>query len=571
MNVRLIVALVLSIVVLLVYQALFAPKAPEERAPEQPGVTEEARQRPAETPSAERRVPEQPEQEERREKISQGRPAARGEEAPKAGVRYDDVVVETPLYRAVFTTYGARLKSWELKNYKDKVKMTALGRLVQGLVGQILGKREDADSPPQPVDIVNTRELRELPLGIGFTGQGMGYDEGIPYRPSVQGLELREGEEDQELIFSWSGPSGLEIERHYVFSGASYRMDTVTVIRNAEQGRLIEGSVELTWKGMVGEKTGYYGFYGPVYYRDGSLEKVKPKKLKSEARIIEDPEWSGLNQDYFIALIYPVQGRHRLVLSSAGENQVTNELFTQIEVQPGEDESVGYRLFLGPKDRKLLANVGEKAKEAVSYGWFSVLAIPILRILSFTHGFTGNYGVDIIILSVFLKILFTPLTHKSQQSMKEMQKLQPEIKRLQQKYKNNRQQLNREMMELYKRRKVNPFSGCLPMLIQLPVFFALYRGLLSAIELRHSPFILWIRDLSDKDPTYISPLLMGASMFIQQKMTAVPSADATQAKMMTLMPIFFTFIFLNFPSGLVLYWLVTNILTIAHQAYINKR
>jgi YidC/Oxa1 family membrane protein insertase len=154
--------------------------------------------------------------------------------------------------------------------------------------------------------------------------------------------------------------------------------------------------------------------------------------------------------------------------------------------------------------------------------------------------------------------------------MKEMQKLQPEVKRLQQKFKDDKQALNREIMELYKRRKVNPLGGCLPMLLQLPVFFALYRAFLDAIELRHSPFIFWIRDLADKDPTYITPLLMGATMYVQQKMTTV-SADPAQMKMMSLMPIFFTFIFLSFPSGLVLYWLVTNVLAIGHQLYINRK
>jgi YidC/Oxa1 family membrane protein insertase len=190
--------------------------------------------------------------------------------------------------------------------------------------------------------------------------------------------------------------------------------------------------------------------------------------------------------------------------------------------------------------------------------------------LNFTNTFTGNYGLDIIIMAVLLEILFTPLTHKSQQSMKEMQKLQPEIKKLQQKYKDDKQALNRETMELYKRRKMNPLGGCLPLLLQMPVFFALYQAFLGAIELRHAPFILWIRDLSDKDPTYITPLLMGATMFIQQKMSTV-TADPAQMKMMTFMPIIFTFIFLNFPCGLVIYWFVTNVLAIGHQFYINKK
>ena len=225
---------------------------------------------------------------------------------------------------------------------------------------------------------------------------------------------------------------------------------------------------------------------------------------------------------------------------------------------------------MGPKSSELLSQITPTATEAAKYGWLNFLAVPLLWILNFTNTFTGNYGLDIIILAILLKILFTPLTLKSQQAMKEMQKLQPEIKKLQQKYKDDKQALNRETMELYKRRKVNPLGGCLPLLLQMPVFIALYQVLPKSFELRHAPFILWIRDLADKDPTYITPLLMGATMFFQQKMSTV-SADPTQMKMMSLMPIFFTFIFLNFPSGLVLYWLVTNVLAIGHQMYINRK
>jgi YidC/Oxa1 family membrane protein insertase len=208
--------------------------------------------------------------------------------------------------------------------------------------------------------------------------------------------------------------------------------------------------------------------------------------------------------------------------------------------------------------------------KAARYGWLHVLAVPILQCLNVTHTVTHNYGLDIIILAIFLKVILTPLTYKSQEQMKEMQKLQPEVKRLQQKYKDDKQALNREVMELYKRRKVNPVGGCLPMVLQMPIFFALYQAFLGAIELRHAPFILWIRDLSVKDPTYITPLLMGVTMLIQQKMTPTP-ADPQMKMMTAFMPIVFTFIFLNFPSGLVLYWLVTNVLSIGQQFYINKK
>ncbi|NIS61773.1 MAG: membrane protein insertase YidC, partial [Proteobacteria bacterium] len=237
---------------------------------------------------------------------------------------------------------------------------------------------------------------------------------------------------------------------------------------------------------------------------------------------------------------------------------------------PGGGEAVyRYELYLGPKVISLLKELNVGAEKVVRYGWFTPIAKILLLFVNLTHKVTKNYGVDIIIISVLLKILFWPLTKKSYVSMKEMQKVQPEMAMLREKYKGDKARLNREMMDLYKRRKVNPLGGCLPMLVQIPIFFALYWALMGSIELRHAPFILWITDLSYRDPIYVSPILMGASMVWQQKMTPT-AGDPRQAKMMMLMPIIFTFLFLSFPSGLVIYWLVTNILTIGQQYMINK-
>jgi YidC/Oxa1 family membrane protein insertase len=206
----------------------------------------------------------------------------------------------------------------------------------------------------------------------------------------------------------------------------------------------------------------------------------------------------------------------------------------------------------------------------LDFGWFSIVAKPILWFLNLTNTVTKNYGIDIIIVSILIKIIFLPLTQISMKSMKEMQKVQPEMTRLRETYKNDKARLQQEIMLLYKRRKINPMSGCLPMLIQIPVFIALYNALQNAIEMRHAHFFWWIKDLSAKDPIYITPIIMGATMVLQQKMTPT-SADPTQAKMFMLMPIMFTFLFLSFPSGLVLYWLVNNVLSIAHQYYMNKK
>lgn len=553
MNQRLIIAMILAILVMFVYQAWVGQKT-EKKVPRKEGE----------------RVEQQVE-EERFEPKEEVAKAAKPIGRPFREGTYQDVVVDTPLYVATFTTYGGRLKSWRLKEYKDRVPVHPLGRFVQNLVGGILGRKKLEETPPQLIDIVNTKPLENLPLGIGFRRGRIGYNEETPFVPSSKRIELdREGEQ-RVLTFHWRSPTGEQIERRFKFYADSYRLDMEVMVFNSLDRATVKETLELEWTAEVRKKKRYYGFFGPVYYTDSGLEKIKPKKIKGEATTVTEMEWFAFDEDYFISLIYPSIKGTRLVLSRVPEKVIHNVLLTPVDIRPGEKGMLSYTLFLGPKIPQLLSKISPTAKKAVDYGWFSVIAIPILKILDFTHTFTGNYGLDIIILAFFLKIIFTPLTHKSQQSMKEMQKLQPEMKRLQQKYKGNKQRLNQEMMELYKRRKVNPFSGCLPLLLQIPVFFALYRALLNSIELRHSPFIWWIRDLADKDPTYITPLLMGGTMYLQQKMTTMPTADPTQAKMMSLMPIFFTFIFLNFPSGLVLYWLVTNILTIGYQYYITRK
>jgi YidC/Oxa1 family membrane protein insertase len=217
-----------------------------------------------------------------------------------------------------------------------------------------------------------------------------------------------------------------------------------------------------------------------------------------------------------------------------------------------------------------LRGLGADAEKLIDFGFFTIVAKPLLWLLNLTHHVTKNYGIDIIILSILLKVIFLPLTQISLKSMKEMQKVQPEMARLKEMYKNDKARIQQEVMLLYKRRKINPLSGCLPMLIQIPVFIALYNVLQNTFEMRHAPFMLWIMDLSAKDPIYITPLIMGATMVIQQKMTPT-AADPAQAKLFMLMPIMFTFLFLSLPSGLVLYWLVTNVLSIAHQYYMTKK
>jgi YidC/Oxa1 family membrane protein insertase len=244
--------------------------------------------------------------------------------------------------------------------------------------------------------------------------------------------------------------------------------------------------------------------------------------------------------------------------------------------RPLSDGRTAFKVFLGPKVQEVLAESGFELSRLLDFGWFWFIAIPMLYLLRWLHRLTGNYGVDIILLTGIVRAATTPLTQKSFKSMKEMQKLQPQLKRLQEQYKEDQAKLQKEMMELYKRHGVNPFSGCVPMLLQMPIFVGLYQALMHAIELRHAPFALWITDLSAPERLMVAgigipvlTILMGATMVLQTWLTP-QQGDPAQRQVMMIMPVLFTFMFINFPAGLVLYWFVSNLLGIAHQYVMLK-
>jgi YidC/Oxa1 family membrane protein insertase len=285
-----------------------------------------------------------------------------------------------------------------------------------------------------------------------------------------------------------------------------------------------------------------------------------------------DIKWFAFGGEYFAAVLIPPPSKGISLSIKGSEKELlkADVMTPPISIPSQEKVSIAYQIYLGPKDEDLLKALGVGAEKLVDFGWFTIVAKPLLWFIRLTHVVTGNYGIDIILISILIKIIFLPLTQISMKSMKEMQKVQPEMSRLKEQYKNDKAKLQQETMLLYKRRKINPMSGCLPMLIQIPVFIALYNALQYSIDMRHAPFFFWIKDLAAKDPIYITPLIMGATMFIQQKMTPT-AGDPAQAKMFLLMPVMFTFLFLSFPSGLVLYWLINNVLSIAHQYYLNKK
>jgi len=318
------------------------------------------------------------------------------------------------------------------------------------------------------------------------------------------------------------------------------------------------------------EKGNRYQYIGPISLLGDKLIKNsyddldKNSPLKQKAR----GGWTGVMEQYFIAAIVGDPERvYDYYYKGDGKTYQTGMLF------PGERNVHGTvfntDIYIGPKATPSLKQLGAGLERSVDYGWFAVIAKPLHNLLLWLHGFLGNYGLCIIVLVLMIKALFYWPTKKAYESMAEMRKLQPEMKRVRELHGDDRQKMGQEMMGLYKRNKVNPMGGCLPIVIQIPVFFALYKSLLVSIELRQAPFYGWITDLSAMDPYYVLPIVMGASMLIQQRLNPAPP-DPLQAKIMKFLPVIFTFMFLFFPSGLVLYWLVNNILSIAQQWYILK-
>jgi YidC/Oxa1 family membrane protein insertase len=461
-------------------------------------------------------------------------------------VEAKNIIVETDLYTAEFSNQGGSLKSFILKKFRETNSPN--GKLV-ALINE-----------SNPAEYM----LKTAAKGISLSPTAL-------YSMNLDHLVLKRGER-RRIDFIYTSQQGYTVKKTYSFSGDDYGVDLNTQILNTGTEKMA-GTLELVLPYLVEGKTVQSRFEvsGAVTLTDNQLKTDTLKDLDTKPKTYEKVLWTGFNDKYFLSAVLNKENSIESVRIQKSANNYIDSVIESpaFDLQPGQSYSVSYKLFYGPKDLDILKAQGDNLERALDLGWFSAIAKPLLYILKFFYKYTHNYGIAIIIITVILKFLFFPLTHKSYKSMKEMQKLQPKMLELREKYKNDREALNRSTMELYKTHKVNPLGGCLPMVVQIPVFFALYKALMCSIELRHAPFVLWITDLSAKDPYYVTPIIMGVTMFIQQKMT--PSTmDPAQAKMMLALPVVFTFMFLNFPSGLVIYWLVNNILTIAQQAYINR-
>ena len=458
-----------------------------------------------------------------------------------------DVVVETGLFKAEFSSRGGSLKRLVLKNYREQ----------EGPGGKQVTLLDE-----------NTPENYSLKS----EAQSFAVDPLAVCSVNSDGFILGKGDK-RDLEFICRSPQGDLLKKTFTLHGDSYGMDLVQQITNTTSVQQ-SGSLNLLLATHVDSsvKESRFAEHGPVSFVGKGLVALKSKDLEKGPKTFDkDVLWTGYADKYFLSAVMAGSSSFGPVVIREANGRVDNTISSlPITLKPGESSTLSYKLYFGPKDLDILKAQDNQLDAVIDLGWFTIVAKPLLSALKFFYGYVHNYGIAIIIVTVIIKILFYPLTYKSYKSMKQMQKIQPKMAELKEKHKNDRDAMNKAVMELYKTHKVNPLGGCLPMLVQMPIFVALYRALMTSIELRHAPFMLWIMDLSIKDPYYVTPVIMGATMFIQQKMTPNTSMDPTQAKMMLALPLVFTVMFINMPAGLVLYWLVNNMLTIAQQMYINR-
>lgn len=437
------------------------------------------------------------------------------------------------------------------------------------------------DRPDELVELLSPTmpELGIIRTGLISRSQGEQPNHRAVFTAQANEYHL-DGADALVVPLTWTDGQGIRVDKEIRFSRGSYRIDVIQHVTNssdavwsgAEYAQLARRSRE-TERSMFNVDS--YSFDGPIIYDGEKSEKLDRDDLISEGayKIAANNGWMGSIQHHFLSAIVPSAeaGYEYEVSVSDGNDRSLAQAFrtSEVTIEPGSDAQFETTVFVGPKLQEQLEEVTETLKLTVDYGWLTIISQPLFWLLSKVHSVVGNWGLAIIFVTILIKLAFYKLTEASGRSMAKMREIQPRMKALQDRYKDDRQALSQAMMELYKREKVNPAAGCLPILIQMPFFLAFYWVLLESVEMRQAPFALWITDLSSRDPFFILPIIMGVAMLFQQRLNP-PPGDPMQAKVMQIMPIVFTGFFAFFPAGLVLYWVTNTLLSIAQQWYINK-
>lgn len=453
------------------------------------------------------------------------------------------VDVRSPMFHARLASRGGRIVGFELLEYRD-----------------------DPSAGSGPYDLVHDNGAAPLALVWRDESGRVVDDRDVLYEVTASSREAAPGR-PATVTMRGRTKSGASITKTLLIPGDSYLLGYTVATEGLPATPLAVG-----WSRKLHPHSGQADAEGAVGYFDGELHSFDASTMEEPEVVEGTASWAGYAEHYFLEAYVPRQRQPLMLVASASEGSGHATLWTSTPAT-----HLDYGLYIGPKSFPELEAANPDLVQAVDLGWFWFVAKPLLLMLRLIHSVVGNYGWAIILLTVAVRAAFYPINNKQIEAMKGMQRIQPEVKKIQERYANDREKMNLEMMELYRRHKVNPLAGCLPMLIQLPVFIGLYNVLLQSIELRHAPFIAWINDLSQPDRLgslaipFVEPpgipvmtLLMGASMILQQKMTP-STADPAQQRIMMIMPVVFTVMFVNFPAGLVLYWLSNNILSIAQQ------
>ena len=518
----------------------------------------EREHRPKPTPVAQQQAP-QPGVPAPAKPAAPGAPAAASQSAvpavAAAEAKGETIRVRTDLVVAEIDTLGGTLKRLELLKHKD------------------------SNDPDKNFVLISPAHHYEAQSGL--TGEG-GPNHRTLWR-AAPGPRALEGTADVlDLRLTAAGKDGVEVEKVYRFHRNSYVVDVALQVRNPGATPLATFAYfQLTHDGKpegnrnaVAETFGAQSFTGfAVYSDEHKFQKVPPSDVdKAKADYVKQTKdgWMAVVQHYFVsAWLAPAEMAHDNLIEKRQDGTYAGRMLTPLNVAPGGEAKASMQLYAGPQEKRRLEHAAPGLDLVVDYGWLAIIAWPLFWLLEHLHALTGNWGVAIILLTVLIKLIFFPLSAASYKSMAKMKLITPRLTKIREMYANDRQKMNQAMMDLYKTEKINPLGGCFPILVQIPVFIALYWVLLAAIELRHAPFALWIHDLAALDPYFVLPILMTVTMVLQTRMNPTPP-DPVQAKVMQFMPFIFSIFFFFFPAGLVLYWLVNNILSILQQWQIQR-
>lgn len=438
------------------------------------------------------------------------------------------------------------------------------------------------DTPNQPFVLLEQNGQRTYVTQSGLVGRD-GPDANPEGRPMYQSQKstyrMADGAEQLVVDLVFESSPDIRITKRYTFKRDDHVVNLEFLIDNrsseAWQGALF-GQIkrdDSADPSSVNAAMSMSTYVGPALFTTKKpYKKISFGDIDDEAFQEQIPAgWIAMLQHYFLSAWVPEQSQTHTYFTRKNRSGVYIAGFsaTQTVVPPGSQASVGAQLYLGPKSQDRLAELSPGLDLTVDYGWLWFIAQPIFWLLSFCHSFLGNWGFAIAMVTLLIKLAFFQLSAASYRSMANMRRVQPEMARMKELYGDDRQKMSQAMMDLYKKEKINPLGGCLPILVQIPVFISLYWVLLESVELRHAPFMLWIVDLSVKDPYFVLPIIMGVTMFLQQLLNPAPP-DPVQARIMKMLPIIFTFFFLWFPAGLVLYWVVNNVLSILQQWVITR-